>query len=176
MPRHFSRRGARQAWIASAALLLLVSAGGDARAQDGRPNILLIVADDAGYADLGSFGGEIETPNLDALAAIGIRFTDFTASATCSPSRSMLLTGTDNHLAGLGNMAEWTAPNQEGVPGYEGYLNERVALLPELLKEAGYNTFMAGKWHMGEEPEHWPAARGFDRDLSLIPGGGSHLD
>jgi arylsulfatase len=159
-----------------AALVLLAAAGGMARAQDDRPNILLIVADDAGYSDLGSFGGEIQTPNLDALAAIGIRFTDFTAAPTCSPTRSMLLTGTDNHLAGLGNMAEQTAPNQEGVPGYEGYLNERVAVLPELLQEAGYNTFMAGKWHMGEEPEHWPAARGFDRDLTLIPGGGSHLD
>jgi arylsulfatase len=159
-----------------AALVLLVAAGSDARAQEDRPNILLIVADDAGYADLGSFGGEINTPNLDALAAMGVRFTQFTASATCSPSRSMLLTGTDNHLTGLGNMAEWTAPNQEGVPGYEGYLNDRVAVLPELLAEAGYDTFMAGKWHMGEEPEHWPAARGFQRDLTLIPGGGSHLD
>jgi arylsulfatase len=159
-----------------ASLLLLVAAGGDARAQDDRPNILLIVADDAGYSDLGSYGGEIQTPNLDALAAIGVRFTQFTASASCSPTRSMLLSGTDNHLAGLGNMAEFMAANQVGLPGYEGHLNDRVAPLPELLRDAGYNTFMAGKWHMGEEPELWPAARGFDRDLSLIPGGGSHLD
>ncbi|HDR29003.1 MAG TPA: hypothetical protein ENN83_10370 [Rhodovulum sp.] len=69
-----------------------------------------------------------------------------------------------------------TAPNQLGAPGYEGHLSDRVAPLPALLAEAGYNTFMAGKWHLGEEPEHWPAARGFQRDLSLIPGGGSHLD
>lgn len=176
MPSDFSGRGMRQAWVWLVLVLILVPAGGMARAQDDRPNILLIVADDAGYSDLGSFGGEIQTPNLDALAAIGVRFTGFTASATCSPSRSMLLTGTDNHLAGLGNMAEFTAPNQQGQPGYEGHLNDRVALLPELLQEAGYNTFMAGKWHMGEEPEHWPAARGFGRDLSLLPGGGSHLD
>lgn len=156
---------------------LLVVAGSDAsQAQAHRPNILLIVADDAGYSDLGSFGGEIQTPNLDALAAVGVRFTQFTASATCSPSRSMLLTGTDNHLAGLGSMAEFPSPNQAGVPGYEGYLNDRVAPVSSLLKQAGYNTFMAGKWHMGEEPEHWPAARGFQRDLALIPGGGSHLD
>jgi arylsulfatase A-like enzyme len=150
--------------------------GAAASAQDTRPNILLIVADDAGYADLGSFGGEIETPNLDALASVGVRFTQFTTSATCSPSRSMLLTGTDSHLTGLGNMAEFMAPNQAGKPGYEGYLNTRVAPVAALLKDAGYDTFMAGKWHMGEEPDEFPAARGFIRDLALIPGGGSHLD
>jgi arylsulfatase len=155
---------------------LLALGAGAVEAQEERPNILLIVADDAGYADIGSFGSEINTPNLDALAAIGVRFTQFTASATCSPTRSMLLSGTDNHVAGLGNMAEWTAPNQEGVPGYEGHLNDRVAALPQLLADAGYHTFMAGKWHLGEEPEHWPAARGFSRDLTLIPGGGSHLE
>ena len=158
------------------AVCILYGLAGAANAQDQRPNILLIVADDAGYADLGSFGGEIETPNLDALAAVGVRFTQFTTSATCSPSRSMLLSGTDNHIAGLGNMAEFMAPNQTGNPGYEGYLNDRVAPVAALLRDAGYDTFMAGKWHMGEEPEHWPAARGFQRDLTLIPGGGSHLD
>ena len=141
-----------------------------------RPNILLIVADDAGIADIGSFGSEINTPNLDALASVGVRFTQFNVSATCSPSRSMLLSGTDTHVAGLGNMAEFVAPNQKGKPGYEGHLTERIATLPELLKQAGYNTFMAGKWHLGEEPEHFPAARGFARDFSLIPGGGSHMD
>jgi arylsulfatase len=88
----------------------------------------------------------------------------------------MMLTGVDNHRAGLGNMAEFTAPNQKGKPGYEGYLNDRVVAFPSLLKDAGYHTYMAGKWHMGEEPEHWPAARGFTRDLTLIPGGGSHLE
>ena len=94
--------------------LLVVGSGASqlqAQAQDDRPNILLIVADDAGYSDLGSFGGEIQTPNLDALAAAGVRFTQFTASATCSPSRSMLLSGSDNHVAGLGSMAEFLAPN-----------------------------------------------------------------
>lgn len=166
----------RKAATSLVALCLVFLAVGDARAQDQRPNILLIVADDAGYADLGSFGGEIQTPNLDALASVGVRFTQFTASATCSPSRSMLLSGTDNHVAGLGSMAEFTAPNQAGAPGYEGHLSDRVAALPALLAEAGYNTFMAGKWHMGEDPGRIPAARGFARDLALIPGGGSHLD
>ncbi len=162
--------------IAVATAGLLALGAGAVEAQEERPNILLIVADDAGYADIGSFGGEINTPNIDALAAIGVRFTQFTASATCSPTRSMLLSGADNHVAGLGAMAEFTAPNQVGAPGYEGYLNDRVAALPQLLADAGYNTFMAGKWHLGEEPEHWPAGRGFIRDLTLIPGGGSHLD
>jgi arylsulfatase len=145
-------------------------------AQDQRPNIILIVADDMGYADMGAYGGEIETPNLDALAAAGVRFTDFTASATCSPSRSMMLTGTDNHIAGLGNMAEMMAPNQAGKPGYEGELNDRVVPVSALLQQHGYNTFMAGKWHMGEGPEKIPAAQGFMRDLTLLPGGGSHLE
>lgn len=147
-----------------------------ANAQDERPNILLIVADDLGYADMGAFGGEIETPNLDALAQEGVRFTQFMTSVTCSPTRSMMLTGTDNHVAGVGNMAEFMAPNQVGNPGYEGVLNDRVAPIPALLQEAGYNTFMAGKWHLGEEPDEYPAARGFMRDLTLLPGGGSHLE
>lgn len=163
-----------RAVLAGAAMLGLPAMAADA--VDDRPNVLLIVADDAGYSDLGSFGSEIQTPNLDALAAAGIRFTQFGVAPTCSPSRSMLLSGTDNHIAGLGNMAEFVAPNQRGKPGYEGYLNERVAPLPALLRDAGYNTFMAGKWHMGEEPGQWPAARGFTRDLTLIPGGGSHMD
>jgi arylsulfatase len=147
-----------------------------AMAQDQRPNILLIVADDLGYADMGAFGGEIETPNLDALAAQGVRFTQFMTSVTCSPTRSMMLSGTDNHVAGVGNMAEFMAPNQAGNPGYEGVLNDRVAPIPALLQAAGYNTFMAGKWHLGEEPDQIPAARGFMRDLTLLPGGGSHLE
>jgi len=161
---------------AAAALFVLLVSFEPGLSQDRAPNILLIVADDLGYADIGSFGGEIQTPNLDALAATGVRFTQFDASATCSPSRSMLLTGADNHVAGVGNMAEFTAPNQKGEPGYEGYLSDRVAPISSLLQAAGYDTYMAGKWHMGEEPEHWPAARGFARDLALIPGGGSHLD
>ena len=173
-----SRRGIASQAVAvlTTAIAAIIAYSAAALAQEQRPNILLIVADDAGYADIGSFGSEIQTPNLDALASVGVRFTQFNVSATCSPSRSMLLSGADSHLAGLGNMAEFMAPNQKGKPGYEGYLSENVAPLPALLKEAGYNTYMAGKWHMGEEPEHHPAARGFMRDLTLIPGGGSHFD
>ena len=160
----------------SVATLPLVAAAASAYAQDRRPNIVLIVADDAGYADVGSFGGEISTPNIDALASVGVRFTNFYVGPTCSPTRSMMLSGVDNHIAGLGNMAEFTASNQKGKPGYEGHLNARVAPVASLLKDAGYRTYMAGKWHMGEEPNQFPAARGFERDLALIPGGGSHFD
>ncbi len=95
-----------------------------ASAADPRPNILLVVVDDMGWTDLGSFGSEIETPNLDRLAQRGMRFNDFHVSVSCSPTRSMLFSGTDNHIAGLGTMGELLAPNQIGKPGYEGHLND----------------------------------------------------
>ncbi|MCA9010654.1 MAG: arylsulfatase [Planctomycetaceae bacterium] len=138
------------------------------------PNILLIVADDMGYSDLDCFGGEINTPNLDAIAARGLRGTNFYVAPSCSPSRSMLLTGTDSHIAGIGNMAEWTGPTQRGNVGYEGHLNTRVVTVASLLREAGYHTYMAAKWHLGEEPDQWPAKRGFERDFALLQGAGSH--
>jgi len=141
-----------------------------------RPNIVIILGDDMGFSDLGSFGSEIKTPSLDALARDGVRFTNFYTHASCSPTRSMLLSGVDTHQNGLGNMDEWTAPNQRGVPGYEGYLNNRVATLPQLLKEAGYHTYMVGKWHLGKGPTQIPAARGFERDFSLLDGAGSYWD
>lgn len=150
-----------------------------ARATAGAPpNILLVVADDLGYSDLGAYGGEIATPNLDALAREGVVFTQFYAAPTCSPTRAMLLSGMDSHRAGLGSMAEAIAmtPHQQGQPGYEGYLNERVAALPELLHAAGYHTYMAGKWHLGLEPEQGPSARGFERAFALLQSGGGHFD
>jgi arylsulfatase len=141
-----------------------------------RPNIVIILADDMGFSDMGSFGSEIRTPNMDALARDGVRFVNFYTHATSSPTRSMLLTGVDTHLNGLGNMDEWAAPNQWGVDGYEGYLNDRVVTLPELLKETGYHTYMVGKWHLGKSPDKIPAARGFERDFSLLDGAGSYWD
>ena len=141
---------------------------------DRRPNIVLIVTDDMGYADIGAFGGEIATPNIDALATSGVRFTNFYTHASCSPTRSLLLSGVDTHLNGLGNMSEWTAPNQLGQPGYEGALNHDVVTLPELLNESGYHTYMVGKWHLGKNPDEIPAARGFERDFSLLDGGGNY--
>lgn len=153
-----------------------------------RPNFLVIVADDLGFSDVGCFGSEIRTPNIDRIAQDGVRFTDFHAAAACSPTRAMIMTGTDHHIAGLGNLIEWTnisgqngpkgsqmstAP-QRGMPGYEGYLNERVAALPELLRDAGYHTLMAGKWHLGLTPERSPHQRGFDRSLAHLPACSNH--
>jgi arylsulfatase len=158
------------------AALFAVGTPAQAQTQPKRPNIVVILGDDLGYADIGAFGGEIRTPNLDALASEGVRFTNFYTHASCSPTRSMLLSGVDTHLNGLGNMDEWTAPNQRGVPGYEGYLNDRVATLPQLLKDAGYHTYMVGKWHLGKAPDQIPAARGFERDFSLLDGAGSYWD
>jgi len=156
-----------------------------------RPNFLVIVADDLGFSDLSCFGGEIRTPNLDKLAHNGLRFTDFHAAAACSPSRAMLMTGTDHHIAGLGNLIEWTnrsdqnAPSegeakywstapQRGMPGYEGYLNEKVVALPELLRDAGYVTMMAGKWHLGLTPERFPSQRGFEKSFAHLPACSNH--
>jgi len=144
------------------------------RSGDRRPNIVLIVTDDMGFADIGAFGGEIATPNIDSLANAGVRFTNFYTHASCSPTRSMLLSGVDTHLNGLGNMSEWIAPNQNGKPGYEGNLNHSVATLPDLLKQSGYHTYMVGKWHLGKAPDKIPAARGFERDFSLLDGGGNY--
>ena len=143
-------------------------------ALSGQPNILLVMADDMGWTDIGSFGSEIDTPNLDALAKQGVKFTDFHVSVSCSPTRSMLLSGTDNHLAGLGNMGEMLRPEQRGKPGYEGYLNDRVVSLAEVLRMGGYHTYMAGKWHLGHDPEQFPHARGFERSFSMLFGGASY--
>jgi arylsulfatase A-like enzyme len=141
-----------------------------------KPNILLIVVDDLGYSDLGIMGGEIATPNIDRLATDGLLMTNFYAGATCSPTRAMLLSGIDHHQAGVGTMMEHIAPNQRGQPGYEGYLNDRVVTLPELLQDAGYRTYAAGKWHLGMTPETSPSTRGFDHSFMLLNGGASHFD
>lgn len=141
-----------------------------------RPNIVIILGDDMGYSDIGLFGSEIQTPNLDMLASSGVRFTNYYTHASCSPSRAMLLSGVDTHLNGLGNMDEWTAPNQVGKDGYEGNLNDKVVTLPQLLKDSGYHTYMVGKWHLGKSPDKIPAARGFERDFTMLDGMGSYWD
>lgn len=140
-----------------------------------QPNILLILADDLGYSDLGSYGGEINTPTLDQLAHQGLQLTSMYAAPTCSITRSMLMSGTDNHLAGLGTMAEALQPFQRGKPGYEGYLNQRSYSIAELLKAGGYNTLMVGKWHLGLEADQGPDQRGFEQSFTLLEGGAPHF-
>ena len=142
------------------------------------PNILLIVADDLGYAELGSYGSEIETPAIDGLAEEGIRYTRFYAHSNCSPTRAMLFSGMDNHLAGLGAMHGYEGSNQKGKPGYEGHLNERTLSFAKLLQDKGYKTYMAGKWHLGNTPETLPAAQGFDRYFIQVTGAppGGHFN
>ena len=166
----------RRSHLLALPLVLSVLGLSQARAADQRPNILLVMVDDMGWTDIGSFGSEIETPNVDALAADGVRFTNFRVSVSCSPTRSMLLSGVDNHQAGMGTMGEMLQPFHEGKPGYEGYLNSRVASLAEVLRDGGYHTYMAGKWHLGHGPGKYPADRGFERSFSLLFGGGSHWD
>lgn len=142
-----------------------------------QPNFIIIVADDLGFTDTSAFGGEIDTPNLKKLGQTGLRFTDFHTASACSPTRSMLFSGTDNHIAGLGQMAEFArnVPAFKGKPGYEGSLNYRVAAMPEILHDAGYYTFLSGKWHLGLTPEYWPSRRGFERTFALLPGAGNHF-
>ena len=144
---------------------------GSSGGEDSRPNVLLIVVDDVAFNDLSLFGSEIRTPNIDALAREGVFLTNFHVSPNCSPTRAMLFSGTDSHNAGLGNMFEDLAPNQAGNPGYEGYLNFQVAALSELFLEAGYNTYMTGKWHLGLTRETSPAARGFEKSFAPLQGG-----
>jgi arylsulfatase A-like enzyme len=150
-----------------ALLLASVAALPAADNQPARPNIIVILADDMGFSDLGCFGGEIQTPNLDQLAASGMRFTEFYNTSRCCPSRAAILTGLYPHQAGVGHMME-----NGGLPAYEGYLNEHCVTLAEVLKSAGYATAIAGKWHVGGNDFHvTPWLRGFDHGLCSVAGG-----
>lgn len=143
-----------------------------------RPNIVLIMADDMGYSDIGCYGGEIQTPNIDSLAAGGVRLTQFYNTGRCCPTRASLLTGLYSHQAGVGHMT-WVAEN---LPGYKGDLAKNTPTIAEVLHTAGYATYMAGKWHItiNDQPdkphENWPRQRGFDRFYGTIKGGGSYYD
>lgn len=141
-----------------------------------KPNILLVVIDDMGYSDLNCYGSEIKTPNIDKVADRGVKFTDFYVSPLCAPTRSMLLTGLDNHLNGLGSMPPNHSRNQYLQPGYEGYINQSAMTLPEVLKENGYHTYMAGKWHLGHHEDHYPSSKGFEKSFAFLGGGSGHFD
>lgn len=140
-----------------------------------RPNVLLIVADDLGYSDIGAYGGEIETPALNALAATGVSFTNFHVTPACATTRASLLTGVDHHLTGIGAFPNWAAPNQQGKPGYEGYLNDRVVTIAEALKANNYATFMVGKWHLSSNKKGEPHTRGFDQAWDYTAGIQDHF-
>jgi arylsulfatase A-like enzyme len=142
-----------------------------------RPNIILILSDDMGFSDIGCYGSEIATPALDALAASGVRFTQFYNGARCCPTRASLLTGLYAHQTGLGHMGE----NQH-LPAYTGSINDRCATIAEVLRPAGYHTYALGKWHIthpiaANGPKtHWPLQRGFEKYYGTINGGGSFYD
>ena len=145
-------------------------------APDPRPNLVIILADDMGYSDVGAYGGEIPTPNIDSLAENGVQFSNFHTEATCSPSRSILMSGVDNHRAGLGTMNTAQKPNQLEADGktpkagYEGILTKKVISTATLLKNAGYHTYMAGKWDLGKESPYQPQDRGFTKTFTLLEG------
>jgi arylsulfatase A-like enzyme len=142
-----------------------------------RPNIVVILADDMGYSDIGCYGGEISTPNIDRLAEGGLRFTQAYNTGRCCPTRASLLTGLYPHQAGVGHMMR-----DNGLPGYTGDLNDRCVTIAEVLKGAGYGTYMSGKWHVtrhveGDGPkDNWPRQRGFDRFYGIIHGAASFYD
>jgi arylsulfatase/uncharacterized sulfatase len=143
------------------------AAGGaqDTRVPLNRPNIVVLVSDDWGFTDVGAFGGEIATPHIDALAQRGTRFTNFHAAASCAPTRSMLLTGVDNHRNGVGNLREAMPREHLGKPGYLGSLSRNVVTVATLLQDSGYRTYITGKWNVGSEPHNLPNRRGFDRSI-----------
>ncbi|HAD20902.1 MAG TPA: arylsulfatase [Opitutae bacterium] len=142
-----------------------------------RPNVIIVMADDMGWSDIGCYGSEIETPNLDRLAKNGLRFTQFYNTGRCCPTRASLLTGTYPHQAGIGHMM-----NDTGLPGYKGDLGTDVQTIAEVLKPAKYSTYLSGKWHVtpkvtpGSSQHNWPKQRGFDRFYGTIHGAGSFFD
>ncbi len=141
-----------------------------------KPNIVILLADDWGFTDVGAFGGEMATPHLDALAADGVRFSNFHVAGSCSPTRAMLQTGVINHRAGLGNMPETIPPEHLGQPGYDAQLNNRVVTIADQLGAIGYRTYLTGKWHLGYTPDTMPTARGYDRAFALSQSGADNFE
>ena len=150
-------------WLCMAAAALRCPAAGPATSP---PNIVVVLADDLGFSDIGCYGSEIPTPNLDALAQNGLRFTSFYNTARCCPTRAALLTGLYSHQAGVGHMTQ-----DQNLPGYSGRLNNQCVTIAEVLRPAGYFTAMTGKWHIGQNHGVAPWTRGFDRSLNAAAGG-----
>ncbi|MDA8826504.1 arylsulfatase [Luminiphilus sp.] len=141
-----------------------------------QPNIVFILADDLGYTDIAPYGSEVNTPTLSSLAEQGLRFTNYHTAANCAPARAMLLTGVDNHLAGVPNIPEMLAPEQRAQAHYQGVLGANVVTVATLLEDAGYHTYMAGKWHLGATPDKRPSRRGFERTVALMDSGADNWE
>ena len=141
-----------------------------------RPNIVLILADDLGFTDISPFGSEISTPNIAALAEAGVAFTNYHTAGSCAPARAMLLTGVDSHRNGVPNIPEALPPEQQSHENYRGVLGDNVVTLATVLREAGYHTYMTGKWHLGHTPELLPYARGFERTIAMADTGADNWE
>lgn len=166
-------------WTGIICLVLLVTSGlqlASAQTPDPAPNVVVIVIDDAALMDLGVYGGEARTPNIDALAARGAMFTQYRTSPLCSPTRAMLLTGLDNHLTGVATIPEVLPEEQKGKPGYTMALEPGVLTLADRLRAMGYRTLMSGKWHLGETADEMPQNHGFDRSFALAASGADNWD
>ncbi len=172
-----SRRAAQALAIASLIGVSPFAMAVDAFVEEApRPNIVFILADDLGFSDIEPYGSEVSTPTLSVLANNGIRFTNFHTAANCAPARAMLLTGVSNHLAGVPNIPEMLSPEQREQDNYQGVLGSNVVTVATLLEDAGYHTYMAGKWHLGATPDKRPSRRGFERTVALMDSGADNWE
>lgn len=163
-------------FVTIALMGLSVKIYGQSDSSEIKPNIVLILVDDSGLMDFGAFGGEAKTPNIDQLANEGMMFTNMHASPVCAPSRAMLMTGSDCHLTGVANLPEMLPSKYQGLPGYGGVLNDKVQTIATRLKEANYNTYVTGKWHLGHDENTLPTKRGFDRSFILGASGADNYE
>lgn len=168
----------RTGWAGRVGALVCLCAGlgWGAMAHASRPNVVLILADDLGFSDIAPYGSEIHTPALSALAEQGIRFTNYHTAASCAPTRGMLLTGVDSHRNGVPSIPETIPPELEQYPNYRGTLGHNVVTVASLLQDAGYHTYMAGKWHLGKTPELLPYRRGFERTVTMADSGADNWE
>lgn len=155
---------------------VFISVSAQTDSTNSKPNIVLILVDDSGLMDFGIYGGEARTPNIDRLTRNGVMFSNMHASPACAPSRAMLMTGSDSHLAGVANLPEMLPEEFQGKPGYAGVLNNRVQTIATRLKEANYNTYTTGKWHLGHDEHTLPTRRGFDRSFILGASGANNFE
>lgn len=174
MKRTSTRPPKPLAFLLLAFLFLILGAVVAKAAQ--QPNIILILADDLGFTDIAPYGSEISTPSLTALASEGISFTNYHTAASCAPSRAMLLTGVDNHRAGVASIPEAIPPEQSGFDNYQGVLGNNVVTVASLLEASGYHTYMAGKWHLGKERHQLPSRRGFEKTVAMADTGADNWE